>query len=370
LQEQVCIQEDEIDLRELFKTLAKNKKFIIIFTTITTLLALVYVMVKTPIYEVKSNVQIGFIGKELIADPSTLVKTLNIVFNVEDKVSTKDKFISEVSKISTNKKLKNFIDIRTQAISNEEALKKNKEVVKYIQNKYQDKIDQYILNNNNNIKDIKIQISNLENLEKKDIKSEINRIKTQKLVNIDKQIEFNKQKVKSIDEKIKFHTDKLKQYTKEINKLYKNNVKNTNSSIATIASIQMVNYQNLILNSQNKIEDLKLSKELILTQTIPNLNIKQENIKNDTLRKLQYKLDNIIPTKKDKLLQKIETLKYNNSEQNIQNSKVVGDFIVKNSPIKPKKILIVIVAFITGLILSIFLVFIIEFFRDEDKNEK
>jgi len=370
LNDKVCIEEDEIDLRELFKTIAKNKKFIIIFTTIITLLAIFYAYTKTPIYEVKSNVQIGYIGKNLIAEPTSLVKILNIVFNVEDKIKTKDKFVSEVSKISTNKKLKNFIEIRTQAISNEEALKKNKEVVKYIQDKYKNKIDQYILNNNNKIKDLNIKIDNLVNLKMQDIKRDIEKIKTQQLAKIDDQISFFKNiKLKSIDDKIKFHNDKLQEYTKSINKIFK--VKQNNNATSTvISSMQIVNYQNLILNSQNKIEDLKLEKEKILTQTIKDLEIKKENIKNDTLRKLKYKLEIELPNQKEKLLQQIKEIEYNNSDNNIQNSKVIGDYVIKNYPVKPKKKLIVVVAFVTGLILSIFLVFLIEFFRKENYNEK
>ena len=53
LKEQRYIEEDEIDLRELFKTIWKNKKFIIIFTTIVTIFAIIYALVKTPIYEAK-----------------------------------------------------------------------------------------------------------------------------------------------------------------------------------------------------------------------------------------------------------------------------------------------------------------------------
>ncbi|MBW6489370.1 Wzz/FepE/Etk N-terminal domain-containing protein [Sulfurimonas sp.] len=84
------IEEDEIDLRELFKILVRYKYFIVIFTLVVTFGAIVYVLLKTPIYEVKSNVQVGYIGETLIVEPDTLVKTLNLVFNVEDKPSAKN----------------------------------------------------------------------------------------------------------------------------------------------------------------------------------------------------------------------------------------------------------------------------------------
>lgn len=55
---------------------------------------------------------------------------------------------------------------------------------------------------------------------------------------------------------------------------------------------------------------------------------------------------------------------------NYKNTEVVGKIIINDSAIKPKKKLIVIVAFITGLILSIFLVFLIEFIRGFKEEEK
>lgn len=357
------VEEDEIDLRELWKTIIKRKKFIIVFTSIVTIGAIIWVLTRIPIYEVKSNVQIGFIGKNLIANPGTLVKTANLVFNVEDKISTKEKFVSEVTSISRNKKLKNFIEIKTQAISNNAALKKNKEVVSYIKNKYKSKIKQFILNNNNNnIKAIEIKINNLENLETKNLKRQIQILKTQKIVKIDEKIKFYaKIKIDTLTKKIQLHTNKLKEYTKAVKQIYQNNKENKDTTSLTIASLQMVNYQNLILNSQNKVEDLKIEIEKINNEVVPNLQREKKNIKNDTLRKLEYKLKVELPNKKTKLLEQIKEAKFLNSEQNIQNSKVIGKYIVKDYPIKPKKKLIVVVAFVTGLILSIFLVFFLEF---------
>ena len=191
----------------------------------------------------------------------------------------------------------------------------------------------------------------------------------------------------------------------------------------------MVSYQNLILNSQNKIEDLKIELENIKNQIVPNLKMEKENILNvtikdlelkidnikkvtianlqaekenilnvtikdlelkieniknitiinlqrnkqiminDTLRKLEYRLNVSLPNQKAKFIEKIEQLKYQISEQNIKNSEIVGHFIIKNYPIKPKKKLIVVVVFVTGFILSVFLVFFLNFIaKEEDKH--
>lgn len=360
-------QEDEIDLRELWKAIVKQKVLIVVFTSIVTIVALIWVTTKISIYEVKSTLQIGFIGENLIEDPSSLIKTANLVFNVENKTPRKEDFISEVTSILVSKKLNNFVEIKTQGISNAEGLIKNKEVVAYIQNKYQGFIDQYILNSNNEVKNVQIQISNLENLEIKSTQRQIELLESQKIIEIDEKIKFYKKiKLKSLKEKIQLHSTKIDQYTKSVNKLYKNNNKITNSTVQAISSLQMVNYQNLILNSQNNVENLKIEIEKISHETIKNLQKEKSNLQHDALRKLIYKLEVLLPQKKAKLYNKINRLKFNNSELNIQNSKVIGNYIIDDDPVEPKKGLIIAVAFVIGLMLSIFLALFLNFIKKTD----
>lgn len=49
------IEEDEIDLRELFAVIAKRKLFILVFSFVVTLLAVVYVLSKPNVYTVKTE---------------------------------------------------------------------------------------------------------------------------------------------------------------------------------------------------------------------------------------------------------------------------------------------------------------------------
>ncbi len=484
-------QEDEIDLRELFGIIARKKILIATITSVITLGAIFYAYSKTPIYEVKSNIQVGFIDEILIDEPDTLVKKLNIIFNVEDKISTKDEYVSEVTSISTNKNLKNFIEIKTEAISNEEALKKNQKVVTYVKKSYRPKIEQYVQDIKNEIENTKRKISLVENFETNNVKEQIKTLEQQTIFNIDEKIKklqkqdiqkleqqikllrtqtivdidveikklkeqnikkleqqikllqtqtiieldekinfIEKFKTRTIQSKIDFHTKKLDEYTQAINKLYNENQNNLDSSVTVISSIQMVNYQNLILSSQNQIEDFKTELEIIATQTIPNLKIERknisdvsikdlqlqieniqniqiedlmtkkkninditikdlqlqiENIKNitipnlhrekeitisDTKRKLQHAINVDLVSKKTQLNEKIMKLKYNLTEQNVKNCDIVGDYVVHDYAVKPKKKLIVVVAFITGLILSIFLVFFLNFIRNESSESR
>ena len=56
---QKIIQEDEIDLRELFLTIWRKKVFIVLLTFIVTILASIYAFMKTPIYVVKVVIDVG-----------------------------------------------------------------------------------------------------------------------------------------------------------------------------------------------------------------------------------------------------------------------------------------------------------------------
>jgi len=54
---------------------------------------------------------------------------------------------------------------------------------------------------------------------------------------------------------------------------------------------------------------------------------------------------------------------------NYKNTEIIGEIITKDHPVKPKKKLIVIVAFITGLMLAVFLAFFLEFIRSSREEE-
>ena len=484
MQENIRQYEDEIDLRELFKVIWDKKVFIVVFTLIITVLAGFYAYSKTPIYEVKSYVEIGYINKEQIENIDSLEHKLKVIFEVENTRYEADSFEKGiVSSIKQIKGVKSFLEIKTEAATNEAALNKNKEVLKFIQESSQESIKQYeivlentILNkkreidfiNEINIKNIKSEIDilkeqELKNIDRKieilktqnikNIEKEISKIKTQDLQNIDRQISIlknqnieniNKEinllknqeipkiktqinflsnsKIKSLEDKIIFYSKSLNGYINEVDKLNKN-IEKSDGASSMIASVQILNYQNLITNAQNQIKDLELQIEVIQNETIPDLKYKLENIatiqiknledkklnlstvdikdlenqknniinvkikdlenqklnvinvdikdlenqklnvSNEKIRKLEDKINIELQTKISQLHEEIDTLNFKKSEQNLSNTKLVGEYIVNDFPVKPKKFLIVAVAFVTGFILSIFLVFLLNFIR-------
>ena len=104
------IQEDEIDLRELFKTIWEKKLFVILFTSIVTLIAIIYVLVKNPIpvYQGKVFLEIGKIqsqtfGQALFDNPTDLAQILNIEYNVETSIPKATVSLLEITSRNENK---------------------------------------------------------------------------------------------------------------------------------------------------------------------------------------------------------------------------------------------------------------------------
>lgn len=307
------IQEDEIDLKELFITIWKRKIFIVLFTFFVTLLAIIYAYNKTPIYEVKSYIELGFIDNKIIEEPAILEQKLKVVFGIDNNnMMNNNPEEGIISSISQTKNIKFFLEIKTEATSNEIAIAKNKEVLTYTQNLYNPKIE--------------------------NSKSLINN----EILNIERQIDFfENEKIKMLNESIILSNSNLEKYNKEITELYKSNINTNDKTSSMIASVQIINYQNLIINLQNQINSIEIEKQQIIKNILP---------------KMKASLDEI---------------KFKLSEQNISNTRLVGDYIVNEYPSKPKKLLIIVVSFVTGFILSIFIVFFMQFannFRKEEHN--
>lgn len=104
------IQEDEIDLRKLFKTIWEKKLFVILFTSIVTLIAIVYVLDKNPIpiYQGKAFLEIGKIqsqtfGQALFDNPTDLAQILSIEYKVEASIPKATISLLEITSKNENK---------------------------------------------------------------------------------------------------------------------------------------------------------------------------------------------------------------------------------------------------------------------------
>ena len=244
------IEEDEIDLRELFNTIMKRKWFIIVFTSVVTFCAIIWALTRTPIYEGKVFIEIGSIlnnnnnnNNIAIENPNNLSQRLQIIYmnNLPKEQQVK------ISKVSVVKNAVNLIEINAHGVSNEKINVKLNDIVDNIKVAHQNKIKNY--------KELIVQ--NIDNL-----------------------------------------------------KAQKNELENEN----------------------NRFEGSTLVKYNLTTK----------------LNELSLKI----------------------SSNNIKQTQIVGNIITNDYPTKPKKKLIVTVAFVTGFILSIFLVFLLEFIGNIKKDKE
>ena len=129
--------EDEIDLRELFKTIWNKRVFIIVFTLIITSLALVYVFFKNPIpiFQGKTYVEIGQIqsqnfGEKSLDKSKDLAEILKLEIKVSVNIPKGTSDLLEISFADKNKEIiKNNLEKTVDFI-----IKRHSEKAKYHEN--------------------------------------------------------------------------------------------------------------------------------------------------------------------------------------------------------------------------------------------
>ena len=309
MQENKPLEEDEIDLKELFKTIWAKKIFIVIFTLVVTILAGFYAYSKTPIYEAKALLEIGEYKKNPVDDAVALEKKLSTIF-IDMEKNLKDK-TSEISNISVVKGLKNFLEIKSESTSNEEAKNEILKVLTFVQNEHEKILD-----------DVKKQ----KEMELRNIDLQISDIKSKSVALIDKKIENNIKNLKSLEEQLKQVDENLKK------------IDSLNPSLAA----------------------LKLMEKRDITNSINTITI--QNFE------LESKKDELLTTTLYKLEESKKIIELSLLPHNYKNTQIVGEIIINDFPTKPKKKLIVAVAFVTGFIISIFLVFLFNFIKQNENR--
>ena len=304
MQENKPLEEDEIDLKELFKTIWAKKIFIVIFTLVVTILAGFYAYIKIPIYEAKALLEIGEYKKNPVDDAVALEKKLSTIF-IDMEKNLKDK-TSEISNISVVKGLKNFLEIKSESTSNEEAKNEILKVLTFVQNEHEKILD-----------DVKKQ----KEMELRNIDLQISDIKSKSVDLIDKKIENNIKNLKSLEEQLKQVDENLKK------------IDTLNPSLAA----------------------LKLMEKRDITNSINTITI--QNFE------LESKKDELLTTNLYKLEESKKIIELSLLPHNYKNTQIIGEIMTNDFPTKPKKSLIVAVAFVTGFIISIFLVFFIQFIQ-------
>ena len=144
MSEKIVNYEDEIDLRELIKTLWIYKYLILIFTSFITILSIIYVLQKnpTPIYKGSLYMEIGTIQDKnfqpvIIENANDLAYILNLEFDVKavvpKEVSINKYLQTKLIEISFENEDKNKIRETLEKIK-DYIIEKHKKDTKYYEN--------------------------------------------------------------------------------------------------------------------------------------------------------------------------------------------------------------------------------------------
>lgn len=307
------LQEDEIDLRELFKTLWDKKVFIALFTCSVTVLAIVYALLKTPIYEARALVEIGSYKTTgssnaiLLDNVSQLQTRLQTLFI--DMLKDQKNKPASIAKVSAPKGSQNFLQISAKGLSSQDAAAEIGVLLKHVQAEHQE-----VLN------DVKQKIEHEIYL----VDQKIDTIKTKQIPLLDEKISLQSVNLQAFSEQLKGIEDNLR------------STQSQNPSLAALQLMQKRDITNFALNLNLQILEMQNKRDELATSEIGNL----------------YE---------SKKLLELSLLPYN-----YKNTQIIGEIITSKSPVAPKKKLIVMVGAVTGFIFSIFLVFLMQFIRGDE----
>ena len=132
------------------------------------------------------------------------------------------------------------------------------------------------------------------------------------------------------------------------------------------------------MNAKQNLISLEEQKNLLISQTIPNaqnrldrlLNVDLENLQSDKdsimtnkLPELQRNLINLQTSELNVLLEKKTILELSLKPYNYQNTHIVVGIIASDYPDKPKKLIILVISIVLGLMVSVFAVLVYDKFK-------
>jgi uncharacterized protein involved in exopolysaccharide biosynthesis len=330
---------DVIDIRELFAILGRRKKLIWSITALVTLLALVYAFTVTPWWQVNATLEIGKFtdsktGEESYLEDGAGVAERLKVQHIDIYKHTKGRN-TKIESITPSKNNPQFITVTALGKNNDLALSEIQKVISNLQNRHQKIIEEIIAKKQSGLDGIERNIFQIKQYKMKNITDRIDYIKTVRLPAVD-------QKIATVKADLKNSKQQKEEALKNLTSL------NNNAALAALRLAQIQGLEYKISGNEMKLINLHSEKQQILATTLPSLKRQLDELKNISLAKLQ---------------EEYNLTKLSMQPHNYHNTQVIGNIITQENPVKPKKKLIVIVAFITGLMLSVFLAFFLEFMQ-------
>ncbi|WP_297483920.1 Wzz/FepE/Etk N-terminal domain-containing protein [Sulfurimonas sp.] len=380
MQEQ-CYEEDTIDLRELWAVLRKRKRLIWLTTGVVTLAALAYVLLVRPVYEAKATVEIGkelkknnsgLLVSQYIDNVEDLKQYLDIKYDIAGKYRDKNStcYIKSVD-VPKKNKTGAFLTITAYAGSNggatktiqkplDDILSKDKVYYDMILERKEDKLEKLHQDIEYETHTVLPQLKqDFAFLKTSELKKIDNKIKLIKIVNINALNDKIKQSKAEISKKIAA----IKSMRKEIVRVAKQD-----PTLATMTSMQMANLENDIARLKAKIIDLESKISTINEETIPNLEAQRRKLLEIIIPAKEAEIEKMTSITLPRIHTQIKEVEMSMKAPYLVMTHIIHKIYTHDKPVKPKKKLIVIVAFITGLMLSIFLAFFLEFIGKDNTS--
>lgn len=314
-------------------------------TTLLTILAIAYVLLATQWWEARASIEIGkkWVDKDseaiYLENGNSVRARLQIKYiDIYNKAKNRESFIETISSAKTSPQ---YITITALSKDNTGAISEVKKVIDDVVSEHAVIIKEITQKKQSELDEINRAISKLKNNTITEVSESINYIKKTQLPSIDKTIA-----------EVTLDLEKSKKQRDEAFKNLTALTKNASLSALRLSSIQGLEYK--ISANKIKLIELEDKKQSIITTLLPLKERELERLKNEELGSLQ--------TKRDLILLSMQS-------HNYYNTAIVGNIVTQDKPVKPKKTLIVVVAFITGLMLSIFLAFFLEFVSGVKKEE-
>ena len=394
---------DEIDLFELAKKMWGYKKFIFLVAGTTSLMAVLYASVTTPWYKVAALVETGYYkndkGEEvLLANTAEVVQKLTVKYiNLQKDVEGVEYRVQKISEEKNNKK---FLNIEVVAVSNDIAKEQVNKIVGDLADEHRSILDAFLETKRVQLANIDRQINFLKNNTVVAKEQQMEYLKSIQIPRIDRQITYMREvtipeakrnisvidniNIPSVETNIALNKQRLKAYEAKLEELQANkNIKMGENLI--LKQMLEQGFYSQITNLEQGIISLEQQKEVLLTQTKPNaqdrldrlasvelenMQAEKDTIINDRLPTLQRELVNLQIEELNKLLDQRSLVELSLNPYNYQNTQIVSDIVVSRNPVKPKKAIIIAIAFLSSLMLSIFGVLVYDSIKNRINKEK
>ncbi|MBB5022867.1 GNVR domain-containing protein [Desulfurispira natronophila] len=292
---------------------------------------------KTPVYQARAVLEIGFYTdgneRKLVDSAQRLSRELQTVFiNIpRSQDIERDAWVDSVTTVRGDN---NFIELSALGISPDSARSEVARVVDYVRTEHQESIETFLESKRSDLRQLDRRISDIEE---------------RKLASLSERLDFAKEiDLPRIEQRMERFSLEIEQFQQQLRSTRENldAARTADPALNALTIMEIRNLEDKITDRRLRLIDEQRRRDELLKSTVP-----------DIQRDIQRVLEVELPEQFDRR----ELLAATIAPHNYSNTRMVGNIMSRETPVEPKKRLIVMVAFVAGFMGSIFLVFVLEF---------